>query len=356
MLHARRARLTYGLICGLFPGVMAVGCTVKSGNPKTVATSGAGQQKSGSSGKSKKKHEPKVTTENGKKYLDGIPYDVWFDDPLTEVANTNTVASTTPAPANGETTPRTTAPQETKPEVTKPAPAAGGDWATYIGSDQVLEESKRVRNKLKTLLQTQATYNSDFEVIKMEGAVISALAGITIQGGDGINWKPNAPYIRDYGLEIVESAKGLGKPNYDKTNAAYENLQSVFSGSIPAGAAEPAASRPFGEVSSRFYLMKRMKNAFDLMKLNINTEAKLKSDQEQTLHEAMILTALSKVITSEGYSSADEAEYVQFAKEMIDASLNAAQSVKDQEFMKFQDAINKIEKTCNDCHAQYRNG
>src|SRR5262249_52564371 len=110
------------------------------------------------------------------------------------------------------------------------------------------------------------------------------------------------------------------------------------------------------DVASRFYLMKRMKLAFESLKSNINTETKLKSDQEQALHEAIILSTLSKVVSLEGYSSADEPEYQRYIQEMIHRSLETTKAAKDADFPSFQKAINQIEKTCNDCHVQYRNG
>lgn len=332
------------------------GCTQPAGTAPNSAENNPGSGKTVSGAKAPKKGESRVTTRDGKKYIDDIPYDVWYDDPLAVVENSaavtpnpNDTVAATSDPANSTPEPKT----ETKPAGTA---AAGGDWAAYIATDQLLEESKRIRNQLKTLLQTQAAYNADFEVIKMNGAVMAAMSGVVTEAGDGVNWKANAPYIRDYGAELVDAAKGLGKPNFDKTKATYENLQSVFEGSIPPGAAEPAPQRPFAEVASRFYLMKRMKLAFDAMKSNINTEAKLKSDQEPAIHEAMVLSVLSKIILLDGYSSADEGEYQQFGKDMVERCLEAAQAVKDQDFSKFQDAINKIDKSCGECHAQYRNG
>jgi hypothetical protein len=331
--------------------LMAVlGCGGQPAGKETAESSG--QKKPGGGKKSSKKGDAQVTHEDGKKFIDGIPYDVWFDDPLAVAANSAAVTpSDTGSPAP-ETVAKTDTPAKTeeKPD----AAAAGGDWSAYIATEQLQEEAKRVRNQLKGLLLTQKEYGENFEVIKMDGAVISALAGIVAESGDGVNWKANAPLIRDYGFDIFESAKGLGKPNYDKTNAAYENLQSVFSGSIPAGAPESEPKRPFADVASRYYLMKRMKLAFEALKLNINTEGKLKSDQEQALHEVMVLGTLTKVVTLDGYSSSDEAEYQGFTQGIVQQSREALQAVKDQDFPKFQDALNKIDKSCLECHVQYK--
>lgn len=300
---------------------------------------------------------PRVTKDDdGRKFLDGIPYDVWFDDPLAVAANSAVV--TTPIETGVASPTKNTSaaptPTEVKPEPAVSAPAGGDDWSAYISMDQLLEESKKIRNQLKGLLQTQAAYNENFEVIKMDGAVMAALAGIVAQAGDGVNWKEKAPYIRDYGWELVDSAKGLGKPNYEKTNTAYENMQSVFDGSIPAGAAEPASSRPFPEVAPRYYLMKRMKLAFNALKLNINTQEKLKSEQDMALHEAMILAALTKVVSLKDYGSADEPEYQQFMQEILQQCQAAMASIKEDEFSRFSEALNVIDKACLNCHSQYK--
>lgn len=301
----------------------------------------------------KKSAASHVTEKDGKKYLGDIPYDVWFDDPLAVVSNSASVASpdTVAKTDAGTAEPK---PDTPMPDTKTPAAAGSDDWATYIALDQLQEETKRVRNALKPLLQTPVNYTKDFEQIKMHGTVLAALAVITAESGDGVSWKPNAGYIRDYGFQICDSAKGPGKPNYDATNTAFQNLESVFSGSIPPDTAEPDPARPASEVAPQYYVMKRMHLAKEALKLEINTEAKLKSQVEQALLEAMVLTALSKIVARPDYGSADEADYQRFIQLMIEKCQAATQAVQDQDFPKFQDAINVIDKTCNDCHVQYR--
>lgn len=333
-----------------------LGCEAEPASNSTSKETPAAAGKKNSTAKTAKKSSiPKVTQDaDGRKSLDGIPYDVWFDDPLSIVANT-TVA---PKPVDsGSSSPDTKSPAPapgTSPEPTVAATSGDGDWANYIATEQLLEETKKLRNHLKGLLQTQVQYGENFEVIKMDGAVMAALAGIVTEVNDTVNWKANAPYIRDYGWELVDSAKGLGKPNYDKTGAAYENMQAVFSGSIPAGASEPAAHRPFPEVAPRYYVMKRMKLAYNALKLNINTEEKLKSAQEEALHEAMVLAALTKVVSLKDYGSADESDYQQFMQEILQQCQTAIAAVKDQQFDKFSESLNVIDKACLNCHSQYK--
>lgn len=303
--------------------------------------------------------ETRVTQDaQGQKSLDGIPYDVWFDDPQAVAENSAVAIPRTPA-AGSSPTPATARPA-TNATVPEPTPsttsASTNDWSAFIATEQLQEETKKIRNQLKSLLQNQASYTSEFEQVKMHGAVLAALAGIVAEGGESVSWKPNAPYIRDFGQALYEAAKGPGKPNYDKSRDAFENIESVLGGSIPVGAQEPAPQRPLAEVASRFYLMKRMKLAFEALKFNINSEAKIKSEQDLAMQETMVLSALSKAVSLEGYDSADEAEYQQSIQEMIRRCLEATAATKDADYPSFQEAINRIEKTCNDCHVQYRNG
>ncbi len=297
--------------------------------------------------------------ESGRKFLDGVPYDVWFDDPLSLVENSTATVGSSPS-ATDSSAPLDTPPAQPPDTSVEKPPAAGSssvdDWEAFITAEQLQEETKKIRNQLKTLLQTPGVYSGEFEQVKLDGAVLAALAVIGAEQKESLSWKQNALYIRDYTAELFEAAKGPGKANYDKSRSAFENLESVWSGSIPVGAAEPAPDRPLNEVASRFYLMRRMKVAFEALKSNINTAAKIQSEQDLALQETAVLSALSQVVSREGYTSTDEPEYQEQIQSMIQSALQGIKAVKEADFPGFQDAMNRIEKTCNECHVQYRNG
>ena len=99
--------------------------------------------------------------------------------------------------------------------------------------------------------------------------------------------------------------------------------------------------------------MKRIDKARNWMRDNINTEAKLKSETDSIVHEAMIIATLGKIVSTDGYSSADEQDYQQYANALINGARDAAAAAKDQSFQKFTDAINKVNKSCEQCHANY---
>lgn len=286
-----------------------------------------------------------------KKKESDIPYDAFFDNPL-EVAATQGVVA---APVAGGTAKESAAEME-KPAADVPKAAGGATaWTEVLPADNLQTEVKKVQNRLKASLQSQGTYNGKYKEIAVDGAVIAGLAGIALEHSGEFSWKKNAPLIRDFGFELSQAATGLGKDNYEKSKAAYEKLDSVFSGSIPPNATA-VPQRPFSETADRTGLMKRIEQARNHLRDNINTEAKLKSDTDSIVHETLIISSLGKVISNDSYSSADEQDYQQFAEALINGAKDATAAAKDMSFDKFQNAMNKVNKSCDQCHANYGNG
>jgi hypothetical protein len=285
-----------------------------------------------------------------KKKENEIPYDAFFDNPLEVAATQGVVSTTVPGPA------KEPAGDMEKPKDTPKATGGAVVWTEILPADELQSEIKKVQNRLKASLQSQGTYNGKYKDITVDAAVISGLAGIAIEHSGDFPWKKNAPLIRDYGSELSQAATGMSKDNYEKSKAAYEKLESVFSGSIPPGAPTPAPQRPFGETADRTGLMKRIELARNYLRDNINTEAKLKSETDSIVHETLIISSLGKMISTDGYSSADEDAYKKFAEALIGGATDATAAAKDMSFDKFQGAMNKVNKSCEACHLEYANG
>lgn len=296
----------------------------------------------------------------GRKWLGDIPYDVWFDDPLAVVANSQTVAAPPNMAANsgtGGTMAATDVPTTPKPAAETPvATVAGGavDWKQTISADELQEEVKRIRNRLTQQLQSTGTYSGNYKDIQSDGAVIAAIGAIVERHPDELSWKSNAKFVRELGGQLREASKALGKEGYDKSSAVFEKLTSVLAGSVPPDVGAADEKKPFGQAASRAGVMVRMQKAFDWLKSNITTEGKLKSEQETVMHETIVLLALSVVAADATYDSGEEDDYKKHAQKMIEASRAASAAAKEMDFSKFQEAMDKVNKTCSDCHNDYR--
>jgi cytochrome c556 len=312
------------------------------------------------SGKSKEKKEK----DDGQRYVGDIPLDVWFDDPLTIARNSTPVSGASAVPAMPPTKDHSPPPNlnaESKPPAPPAkstsgdaAPVAAGDWKSLISGDQVSDETKAIRAQINTSLQTVSKYNGNYKEIQVEASTLAALAGIAALHADSINWKKDAPFVRDLAVDVGKQAKGLAQPNYDNTRRSFERLDGLLSGNRPADLGKAEPKLPFHEVASRGPLMRRMDRAFQMLKANINTEAALKSSADKVIHEATILATLSQVVATEGYTDSDQAEYKKLIGELIQSSRKVSAAAKDGDFAAFTQALSQSQKACNVCHQNFR--
>ena len=284
--------------------------------------------------------------EDGRQWIGEIPLDVWFDDPLAIVQNNSQVVLSDNA--EPETNPR-------EGQENKPIPeTAAADWDSVISREALEDEVKQIRSELNGSLRTVGVYNSSYKEIQVHGATLSALAGIAISHPDVVRWRDNAEYVRDLGTQISEQATGLGRKHFDKTQLTYEQLTTVLDGSLPAGLGEAASVVDFADASDRSDLMRRMDLAFQWLKTHVDSPKSLKSNSEKIQHEAQILAALSKVLSTQGYDSADEPEYQDYLQSMNSGSLAIPQAVQSDNYAGFGTALDRVKKSCDDCHGDYR--
>ncbi|WP_397570588.1 hypothetical protein [Schlesneria sp. T3-172] len=312
-----------------------------------------------SQGGSKEKSANVRVDAKGRKFVNKIPYDVFFDDPLDLVrSNSSPVAPKSDAGAS-DPAPKTGSPPSAPANSGTPAAitASGSlEWGKLIPIEELQGEVKAVRNSLTKSMSNQGSYNSNFQEIAIDGSELAALAGIMQSHPESVTWKDKAHFVREFAGQLSTSAAGLGKENFEKTRSAFQRLTSVLDGSIPPDAGEVPSAREFSEVASRKRLMKRIERAKNFLKQDVNSEAKFKSLSDQIRREASLLTALGTVITTTGYDYTGEDEYQQHARTLIDGGREAFSASQEEAYDRFQEAVDKVNKSCTDCHASYGNG
>lgn len=306
------------------------------------------------------------------RWLGKVPYDVWFDDPLSIAADSGKAGSlpkeavVTAIPqggmgSGGDSSQSITAEQE-DPKITgeemevAPSGAAGdGDtWSSITSIDGLQTEIKLIRNRLSTALKSQGQYNGNYKDIQVDGAVLAAIGVVAPQLPGELTWKKSAKHIRELGARLRGGAKSLGKEGFEKSQTHFEQVTAVLGGSLPAGLPDAANDLPYAEAADRGGLMIRMEKAYQWLYSNIKTEARFKSDSETITHELEILTLLSQIVADKSYESADEDEYKTYINKMISEGKAGLAAVKAEDFKRFGDALSAINTTCNQCHADYR--
>ncbi len=301
------------------------------------------------------------------KWIGTIPYDVFYDQPLT-IASDSTVIGTPVAvpPANtmaannapATSTAATPAPASmapmAEPTANNATSAAGTvDWKAIIPMPILLEESKILRTRLTGNLQTVATFNKSAKEISLDASILGALATVAQRHPEQAPWKANAHYVRDLTQEIVGNAEGTGRAPYTKCKEPFEKITVIMDGGKPPEM-ESMENVPFAEAVDVADMMKWLEPSFNGLKANFNTVARLKEDPATVERELRILLMLGTMMSDTSYSSAEEENYQKLMKRFLDGANEALQAAKAGDLEVYQSALNKVQTTCAECHQEYR--
>ncbi len=294
------------------------------------------------------------------KWIGGIPYDVFYDQPLQVASDGTALAAAVTSPNQPETGPKnspTDTPSSPMPETsgggTAPAASKGEvDWSDIAPLDQIVEEITEIRNRLQGKLNTVATYNRAYTEIGVDSVVLAALAGVVERHPGDVSWKPHAKYVRDLASEISLSAVKTGRSAFEEAKGPYESLVDILNGNSPPEI-ESEDKTSFGDYADRSSLMERMEQAHIHLKSNINTADRMKEDPETTKRKLTLLATLGTIVSSEDYDFTGEKDYQNFISSFINAAKQGRAAVDASDFDTYQQAIATMQTACNDCHGKY---
>lgn len=232
-------------------------------------------------------------------------------------------------------------------------PTGAVDWAAVLPMALLVEETKLLRTRLTGNLQTVATFNKNTKAIETDAAILTALAAVATVHPEKVNWKPNAKYLRDLGLEVSSSANGTGREPFTKTKEPFEKLTIILDGGKPPEM-ESKDVVPFAEVAYLAEMMKRIETTFSNLKANFNTPARLKEDPAAVERELRMMALLGTMMADASYDSAAEEGYQKLTQRFVSGAKEALEAAKTGDLEGYQAALNKVQTTCAECHQEYR--
>jgi hypothetical protein len=316
------------------------------------ASNEASSKDSQSNGKDSEKPSPE---NKDQKYVDGIPYDVFFDRPLQIAADGTMLTDNNQASKTiAEKTPENMT-KQTPVSTTNKGAETTASWDKYISEEMLQGEIKRIRNKLNSKLNSVGNFNRELLSIQIDAATLAALAAIVPDHSGKFTWKEKAKYVRDFAAEIAVAAENRGRPAFEKAEKPFLNIIEILDGGTPAELPDSEDKADFSDAADRNLLMKNLKEKQDWIRTTISGESELKSNQEDLLPRVALLAALGQVVNQEDYVFADEENYQKYCKDLIEGSLMMTEATKQEDFTKFKKGFELFNKSCNDCHPEYLN-
>lgn len=355
-------------LLGCLPFLWGWGCgggsakSTAGAKPEGAAEAAPPRTKAATQAEDKSGGQPRTTVSTRDprtKWINDIPYDVFFDRPL-EVASDSTSLATasTIGTVQRPTVTESPAPTADRTKPVEPSAAAGAagtaDWGQLAAIEVLVEETKQIRIRLTTNLQTVAVYNRNIEPIAIDGGVLAALAGVIAQHPGEASWKGKAKFVRELANQVYTSAEGTGSKPFEATKLPFEQLSEVLDGG-PAPDIKAEDKVPPSEFADRSAVMKRFRGTFDWLKAEVNTETRLKESAERVLRETTVLATLATVLSDKSYDYAEEDEYQGFIKQFVEANLGMAAAAKPDNlnFADFEAARARVQGTCGACHGKY---
>ena len=340
--------------------------------------SAASATKSGGSSKQRGRDEVWVD-DQGQKWFGNVPYDVFFDQPLTVASNQTplngmAVAASNNGPISAEATPLSTG--QTPPDATgEPMPAGtadsaavapgsttttagsagGGGWADLISATELDEEVKSIRNFMNENLQSVGNYNSSMLMIPPKAAALAVLAEVAIQHPDSVSWKDDAIYVRNLAKQMNSSPLQRGPKDQKRLLGLFESVSDTLNRSRPAGLEEPPESDSFADVAEMRLVMMRMEEAEKRMRTEAGSEGSFTSNKSMVQQEAALLATMTHTITLTGYGYEDDPEFVGFGGAIVEAAKSILNAAEAGDFATYEVAMSKISTTCQSCHSQFKN-
>lgn len=346
-------------LCGLMVSIAGCGGTNEGVAKGTGNANGTSAKPEKGETKPSKSENPKTEgTVGGPKTIDGIPYDVFFDKPLTVAANAQTGAAPAAVAANdtakGTATTDTPAPAKETPKVD-----GGPSLKDIIDKDSLTNEIKNVRNYLAGKTASVSTYNSSLLEIAPEAATLAVLAVAVSQHPEDFSWKKNAKYVRDLAWKIGEitlSKDGKTKNSFDEVSESFAKIDDILKGTEPAGLPDAEADKSFGDAvgGNLVAIMKRIKKSEETLKTTVSSEAGLKKDAEKAAQEGAVLSFLGSILTAPGFGWDGDAEFAGIAKPLVEGGKQITEAAKSGNFALYSDGITKVSKSCNDCHPKFK--
>jgi hypothetical protein len=290
------------------------------------------------------------------KWIGNIPYDVFYDQPLTVAADSTVVANVaaTGTPAAAATTPASATPAATPTATPAAAPAGAVDWNQLAPMTAIVDEVKHARTRLGKNLLKVGDFNKNTAVIGQDGALIAAIGAVVAKHPGEVNWKDKANFIRDLGYQINVKAEGSGSKPYNATKTPFEDLKRLLDGEAPSGTAKEDVA--FSEVADRAALMAKLNSKYESVKSNVNSAARLKEEKDRVLGDLAIMNLLMTVMADHSYDQADDPRYAGYVTTMLNDQKAAIEAATSENFDAYSAAIGKINNTCNECHMIFRTG
>ncbi|HEX3725571.1 MAG TPA: hypothetical protein VHV08_04985, partial [Pirellulales bacterium] len=235
------------------------------------------------------------------------------------------------------------------------AAASDRGWSKLISAETLEDEIKAQQIKLAASVQNSAKFTGgEYRRARLHLGLLATLFAIDAEYDQPMRWQREAPGMRELAARAGFNCKVGTDASFRDAKHVSEELQTlVRGGSVELPASERSANWP--SIVDRPLLMKRLEQSQQQTLLPYTANSGEFTRHASAIeHEAELVAALAEAIQAEGYESADDETYREYAASMQQHALTVRAASQRQNYEETRQAVGETGKACASCHEGFR--
>jgi hypothetical protein len=234
------------------------------------------------------------------------------------------------------------------------APNEGSGWSSIIGPEVLENEIKRVQIALEAQITTPVQFQTDYLNVRDTFSMLSMWMAIIRDYEGSVRWQDQAAVAQATFARTAANCRVGSDAAYNSARAAQDKLRELVRGGSFDSTEKPEEDFEWVGAVDRNPIMRRLQASLDRLKQHVGSKDAFESESEEVLHDANLIAAMARVLADETMDGGDDEDYVSLVDVMLESAKGTADAVKLNNYDLSSTAVNQIEQSCNDCHAEYR--
>lgn len=230
----------------------------------------------------------------------------------------------------------------------------GFAWSDYISGDVIETEIKRLQKLVAQQVTSPGKYKTEYQQARYSFQMLSMLFAIIVEHDEDVRWKRVANLAQPSFAKAAKNARRGDADSYNYAVARRDDLAELIRGGNMTSNEKVAEAIVWGDTVGRSPLMKRLQDTMDRVKPWLSTRDEFTANQEEILHEASLLAAMSEVLAKETMEDAEEEDYVAHAVNMSAAARLMMSNTLSNNYDLVSEGFNQASQACSDCHDEWR--
>lgn len=237
-----------------------------------------------------------------------------------------------------------------------PAAAAqgGGAWSEVIDAEILENEIKRLQMQLDTLITAPVKFQTDYQNARYAFVELATTFAVISKFEAKVRWQDSAAAAQALFTQTAANCRTTSPQAFQSAKNAQEQLRNLVRGGSMEAASDTNADLDWSQFADRIPLMQRLGKALERLQQNSGNKSNFAAARDDLLHDASIIAMLGMVLVQPAVEDADDEDYVALARKMIAAAREVREAIGLDNYEIAAAAINRIEQSCNDCHADWR--